>query len=78
MILVNKLRVINVTIKKTFQSQLIFQTIRNILLNNFFNYIDVWGSFEKLRLGFGLLLFYYVKPSSVFLKPTFILRLRFC
>ena len=37
-----------------------------------------WGSFEKLRLGFELLMFYYVKPSSVFLKPSFILRLRFC
>ena len=34
--------------------------------------------FEKLRLGFELLMFYYVKPSSVFLKPSFILRLRFC
>ena len=37
-----------------------------------------WGSFGKLRLGFELLMFYYVKPSSVFLKPSFILRLRFC
>ena len=34
--------------------------------------------FEKLRLGFELLMFYYVEPSSVFLKPSFILRLRFC
>ena len=30
-----------------------------------------WGSFEKLRLGFELLMFYYVEPSSVFLKPSF-------
>ena len=37
-----------------------------------------WGSFEKLRLGFELLMFYYVKPSYVFLKPSFILRLSFC
>ena len=37
-----------------------------------------WGSFEKLRLGFELLMFYYVEPSSVFLKHSFILRLRFC
>ena len=35
-------------------------------------------NFEKLRLGFELLMFYYVEPSSVFLKPSFILRLRFC
>ena len=27
-----------------------------------------WGSFEKLRLGFELLMFYYIEPSSVFLK----------
>ena len=33
-----------------------------------------WGSFEKLRLGFELLMFYYVEPSSVFLKPSFILK----
>ena len=26
-----------------------------------------WGSSENLRIGFGLLMFYYVKPSSVFL-----------
>ena len=25
-----------------------------------------WGSFEKLRLGFKLLMFYNVEPSSVF------------
>ena len=30
--------------------------------------LSFWGSFEKLRLGFELLLlmFYYVEPSSVF------------
>ena len=37
-----------------------------------------FSSFKKLRLGFELLMFYYVKPSSVFLKPSFILRLSFC
>ena len=60
----------------------VYQTLK-VESQNFLDLVVVykpsfWVSFEKLRLGFELLMFYYVKPSSVFLKPSFILRLRFC